>query len=155
MKKLSRIASEGKIDVDASLTDRQSIIINAPIKEVWERLVDPGKWPSWHDQINSVVVDPTDPKTFKWQQKGRRITSSFEYLTAPTGLSWTAKSGWTQSIYLWTLDATEEDQTIVTVQQSYQGLLLFLFVSHRKMHNDLLHWLDQLKQVAETDSTLV
>ena len=155
MKDLSRIAKEGRINEDASLTDRQSIIINAPIEKVWNCLVGTETWPSWNDQIQWVKVSDDDPYTFTWHQNGRTLTASFQYMKAPYGLSWTAQTRLVKAIYLWNLDPTDENQTVATVSQSYQGVLLFMFMNHRKMHSDLLRWLDRLKQVAEPASTFV
>ncbi len=155
MRKLSQIAKEGRIDEDASLMDRQSIIINAPIEKVWNHLVDAEKWPTWNSDVKWVKVDEADPYSFKWHHHGHTISSTFQYIKAPYGLSLTAQFGLVKAIYLWTLDSTDEDQTVATVQQSFKGFMLFLFMNHRKMHEDLLNWLDQLKKVGEPVSTLV
>ena len=148
MKRLAKYAEQGRIDERADITDRQSIIINAPIEMVWDKLTDVKHWPDWNEHINETSVSDEN-KAFSWNYDGRKFDSTFTKMDQPFSLAWLSKSGWIKSVFAWTLDKTDEKQTVITVEECYDGFLLFLFMNHNKAHSNLLNWLDQLKQVAE------
>jgi len=148
MKSFKKFAAEGRIDENADLTDRQSIVINAPITEVWSYIHDVEKWPEWNQNISDVVLK-SDQQEFYWRFDGRKFQSTFMKDDPPSALAWIGKSGWIKSIFAWSLDPTDEDQTVVSVEECYKGFLLFIFMGHQKVHSNLLSWLGQLKQVAE------
>ncbi len=156
MKNFKKFAKEGRIDENADLTDRQSIVINAPIENVWSHIHDIEKWSDWNKNISHVTAN-ADGKGFSWRYDGRKFQSTFMKDEKPSSLSWVGSSGWIRSIYVWSLDPTDKNQTVVSVEECYKGFLLFLFMGHRKVHSNLLSWLGQLKQVAEqsTEGALV
>ena len=156
MNRFKKYAAEGRIDENADLTDRQSIVINAPINEVWSLIHDVSKWSEWNKNISGVDLND-DGKQFSWRYDGRKFQSTSMNEDQPSSLAWIGFSGWIKSIYAWSLDPTDANQTVVSVEECYKGFLLFLFMGHRKIHSNLLSWLDQLKQVAEksTESALV
>ncbi len=156
MKKLEKIAKQGKIDEDASLTDRQSIIINAPIQAVWNTITSVSRWSEWNEHVTEIEGNPTSVgESFSWVHHGKKIQSTLEVSTAPSLFVFVGKAGFAKSIYLWSLDKTDENQTVVTIEQSLKGFLLFLFMNHGTLHQNLLNWLDQLKVACEKESALV
>ncbi len=155
MKNLQEIARQGRIDEEASLTDRQSIIINCPIEEVWTKIIDVANWSSWNEQITDVDGDPKKPgDSFSWRYHGKKLNSTIEYVNTHNAIAIVGKSGFAKSIYLFTLDKTEETQTIVTLEQSVKGFLSFLFINHGGLHHSLLDWLDALRNACEKQSSL-
>lgn len=156
MKNFKKYAAEGRIDENADLTDRQSIVINAPIDEVWAYIHEVEQWPEWNKNISGVALKG-DGQDFNWHYDGRKFQSTFMKVEKPSSLAWIGTSGWIQSVYAWSLDATDTNQTVVSVEEGYKGFLLFLFMGHQKVHSNLLSWLNQLKQVAEksTEGALV
>ncbi len=148
MNSFKKYAEEGRIDENADLTDRQSIVINAPIEEVWSYIHDVEQWPHWNKNISNVNVKESG-RQFSWSYDGRKFNSTLMKDDKPSSLAWIGSSGWIKSIYAWSLDSTDTNQTVVSVEECYKGFLLFLFMGHRKVHSNLLSWLNQLKQVAE------
>ena len=148
MEQFAKYAEQGTIDENADLKDRQSIVINASIETVWDLLVNVEQWPDWNSHI-SKVARGSDGKSFSWSDDGRKYKSRFVKTDKPSSLTWLGESGWIKSAYAWTLDRTDENQTVISVEEGYKGILLFLFMSHQKVHSNLLSWLDQLKKVAE------
>lgn len=149
MKTLAPLAQMGKINPEASIRDSQSTIILAPIDKVWDILTDINQWPEWNPDINSVQFEALkEGGTFKWDFRGTNNLSTFRMIKKPEVLSWTAGTIGLKSIHVWTLEATDSDRTIVTVDESLQGFRT-LFYSHQKLHSTLLNWLEYLKQRAE------
>lgn len=148
MKFLNPLAKEGKINKDAHITDRQSIIINCPIERVWELMVNVQQWPEWNHDIKVDKFTTTESEEpFKWQIKGQSIRSTFQKVDPPYTLSWTSKSQLFKAVNVWKLERAG-DQTIVSAEESIQGLSAFFF-GHQKLHNTLLTWLSRLKMKAE------
>ena len=146
MKELEQIAQEGRIDENSSLTDRQSIIINVSIQEVWNKLTAIDQWPEWNKDIKwAKGVAKKQGDVFSWNHHGKNYQSILEVAKAPHLFTFVAKSGLIKSIFSWTLDETDENQTVISMEQSSKGFMLFLFMNHGKVHYDMLHWLEQLR----------
>ena len=149
MKTLDAQAKEGKINEDASIRDRQSVIINASVDRVWEVLTDVNRWPEWYPEIKSASCDKVEMgATFDWALKSTHLHSSFQLVNKPTQLAWTGKSKMVKAIHVWNLEAAD-DQTIVTVEKSIEGFLIPVFNRQSKVHDDLMAWIAALKEEAE------
>ena len=150
MNRTNELAREGKINENASIRDQHSIIINAPIDKVWNILTDFNTWPSWNPEITKVEVseEVRESTSFSWTLNGNKINSQVQLFKAPNELAWSGKSKWIKGIYSWQLES-DENQTIVTLSSSLQGAFIFLVNSHQKVYNELLQWLEKLKDKAE------
>ncbi len=150
---LSKLAKEGKINQKASTRDSQSTIVNAPIEKVWETLIDIAEWPNWNKDIKKVKFDKVEEgATFKLHLANSRVfTSKFERIDKENILSWTSKTLWIKAIQVWSLEKTEEYQTIVTVEESMQGFLIPFIISHYRLHFSLINWLSYLKSESEKE----
>lgn len=149
MKKLEEKAREGRINENASIRDRQSAIINAPIEKVWRLLLDVNDWPNWNAEIKLAKCDKVEPGAeFEWTVKHSHLRSRFQIVEEPTLLTWTGKSAMIKAIFVWNLEASEQ-QTIVTVEESVEGILVPVFNNHSKLHDILVDWLQALKAKAE------
>lgn len=150
MKKLNALARKGKINEDAGITDSHSIIINADIGKVWDILFDMENWPQWNTDVKKVTVDGEvkEGANFKWVQGRTHGSSQVQKVQKPSTLSWTSKAKLVKRVYVWSLES-DENQTIATVSASFQGALVVLVENHQKVYNELLNWLELLKNKAE------
>ncbi len=150
MNTLNALAKEGKINENASIKDGHSIIINAPISKVWGILSDMEKWPEWNKDIKRISIEgnPESGKNFSWNFDGSKFNAQIQSITEPTTLTWTGKSTWAKSIHVWQLE-DDENQTIATLSTSLQGTFTVLVNKHQKVYNDLINWLEKLKEMAE------
>lgn len=149
MKILVPLAQNGKINPDASLRDAQSTIIKAPLQEVWDILSDIEKWPEWNPDIKSASIGPFKVGSeFKWTLNGSTIKSTLQVIKEPELMAWTGTTMGTKTIHVWKLEETEPNQTIVSAEESLEGLFT-LFLGHQRLHDTLLKWLERLKQRAE------
>lgn len=146
MKSLEALAQEGRINEDASIRDRQSIIINAPLDTVWEVLMDIGKWPEWNPVIKSVKYEKVaEGEIFEWATRHSHVTSQFQRIQPKEVVSWISKTRFVKAIYVWNLEASD-NQTIVTVEESIEGLIIPIITNHSKIHGLLMDWLEALKK---------
>ena len=150
MNNLNTLAKQGKINDNASIKDGHSIIINASIDQVWAVLVDIEKWSDWNTAIKNVNVNgEVSPGTdFRWTFDGTKFKSQIQSADKPTSLTWTGKSKLAKSIHVWQLEP-DENQTIASLSTSIQGKFTILFNNHQKVYNDILIWLEKLKEVSE------
>ncbi|MFY0606838.1 MAG: SRPBCC family protein [Cyclobacteriaceae bacterium] len=149
MNKLESLAVEGKINESASMRDRQSIVINAPIEKVWSILTEINSWPSWYPAIKKSQLDVFEVGAeFTWKIKGNTLRSILRQIDKPHSLTWTGTFKNVKAIHNWRLEAADDYQTIVTTQESLEGIMT-IFISHPKFNKSLIEWLECLKREAE------
>ena len=149
MKSLEAQAKEGKINEDASIRDRQSIIINAPIQRVWDVLININRWHDWYHDIKDASCEKVEVGApFEWSLKSTHLHSNFQLVEEPTRLAWTGKSKMVKAIHVWDLESAD-DQTILTAEKSIEGFLIPVFNRQSKVHDDLMAWIEALKVEAE------
>ena len=150
MQKLNALARKGKINKNADIRDSHSIIINAEIDKVWGILFDMENWPQWNEEVKKVTVegDVQEGANFKWVQGRTHGNSQVQKVQKPAILSWTSKAKLVKRIYVWTLES-DENQTIATLSASFEGAFVVLAENHQKVYNELLNWLERLKNKAE------
>ncbi|MEP0985264.1 SRPBCC family protein [Ekhidna sp.] len=150
MKKLNELAKKGRINENASIRDSHSTIINADLEKVWDILIKIEDWPSWNPDIKKVTLEGevAEGTIFKWTQGRTHGVSQIQALTKPSTLSWTSKAKMVKRIYVWNLEA-DEGQTIATLSASFQGTMVILAQNHQKVYDELLGWLERLKNLAE------
>lgn len=150
MHRINALAKEGKINENASIRDQHSIIINAPIDKVWDNLTNLNEWPKWNKDVKKMKVNGEikEGTTFHWTIGRLKANSQIQHLEKPTTFSWTGKTNWVKRIYVWSLES-DENQTIVTVSTSLQGVLTVLVENHQKVYTELLNWLECLKTKTE------
>ncbi|MEO9868851.1 SRPBCC family protein [Ekhidna sp.] len=150
MKKLNALARKGKINENASIRDSHSTIINADIEKVWSILTDMENWPDWNPEVKKVTLDGdlSEGSTFKWTMGRTNGESQIQQVNKPSTLTWTSKAKWVKRIFVWSLES-DEGQTIATVSASLQGTMVVLMENHQKVYDELLSWLECLKNKAE------
>ncbi len=150
MKRLNALAQKGKINENASIRDSHSIIINSSIDTVWNVLTDIEKWPEWNPEIKRVALqgELEEGSHFEWKQGRTQGHSQIQQVKKPTSFAWTSKANWVKRIFVWSLES-DENQTIATVSASLQGTLVVLVENHQKLYDELLNWLECLKNKSE------
>lgn len=149
MKKLNALAKEARINANASIRDQHSIVINEPISKVWSILTNLSEWHLWNSSISNMKLDgQLQEKTkFSWNLNGSSVKSEIQSIKKPNTFTWTGVSKNIKRIYVWELEP-DDNQTIVTVSTSLQGILIVL-ESHQKIFKELTFWLEKLKEETE------
>ncbi|GAB4239352.1 MAG: hypothetical protein Tsb0034_15370 [Ekhidna sp.] len=152
MNRTIALAKEGKINENASIKDQHSIVINAPIDKVWDILIDLQNWKEWNSDVKKMDVEgPIKAGTkFNWTIGRLKAQSQIQLIDKPQTLAWTEKSSWVKRIYVWSLEQ-DENQTLVTLSSSLQGVFTVLVERHSKVYDELLNWLESLKKKSEEE----
>lgn len=150
MKKINALAQKGQINENASIRDSHSTVINADIEKVWSILIDMEAWPTWNSGVKKVTVESevAEGTVFRWIQGRTKGVSQIQSLKKPNTLAWTSKAKMVKRIYVWSLEA-DDNQTIATISASFEGAFVVLAENHQKVYDELLTWLESLKEKAE------
>jgi uncharacterized protein YndB with AHSA1/START domain len=148
---LNRLAAAGSIHQGAPVTAEVQIQIAATPAKVWSLLIDAPSWPKWQSQIDSVgATGPlTNGSRFWWRTGSTNIHSQVQLFEPERRLSWTGTAFTAKAIHVWKLDSEPDNQTLVTVSESMDGLLMAQFFPSKKLKESDAEWLRALKLAAE------
>ncbi|MEL6559717.1 MAG: SRPBCC family protein [Bacteroidota bacterium] len=147
MKKLESLAKAGKINEEASVKDKQSIIIQKPIEEVWERLTTINEWSSWNSQVSDVSAENIpENRQFNWILNGNGLQSKIALLSKPVAFSFISRSSLLKMVILFKLEEIGTKETAVEMEGSMEGLKTIFAYKHRKIHKSFLKWLEDLRK---------
>lgn len=151
MQRLISLAKEAKINENANIKDQHSLIINAPIEKVWDKLTDIKKWPEWHPEIESISLkgNVEEGTQFIKVQNGTKINATIQLLEKPNALATTNKTGLIKGVNVWELEQND-DQTTLTYSSSQQGVLTVFVVNHQKIYHEITSWLEYFQKSLES-----
>lgn len=146
------ISNEKSINSKALVQCSKSIIINAPVRKVWDTLTNINSWADWNPEIAYARTNDllTEGATFDWKTGGSKIRSVLHTVVPYQYFGWTGKALGASAIHNWTLKGTG-DKTTVTVEESMDGLIVALFSKavNKSLEKGMQQWLDLLKVASE------
>ncbi len=150
MKRLKELAKKGEINQNASIRNTHSLVINSPIEHVWDIITAIEKWSEWNPSFKKTSLKGSCKKGahFTWTYRKTKGYSEIQQIDKPFSFSWTSKANWIKRIFVWSLEA-DENQTIVTLKASLQGVLVVLLENPQKVYDEILEWIKCLKIEAE------
>lgn len=144
------------INGSAPVITRDSLVVNAPIKLVWEIQTDVEAWPLWQPDITSVTAEGplAVGKSFRWFTSGLDITSTVIAVDPPHRIEWGGPANGITAVHVWTMEETD-DGVLVSTQESWEGAPIEAAVDQMQaaLDGSLAQWLRGLKVRAETAST--
>jgi uncharacterized membrane protein len=142
------------VNNNAPVFAKNQIQINAPVETVWQVLTNNKEWPIWQKSVTKVIIDnkPIEGTEFKWEADGFTFNSKIHTANEFTAFGWTGKIIGTSAIHNWTF-TSKDNTTIVTVEESLQGVLPLIFRSNfqKKLEAGLLKNLHELKNEVENN----
>lgn len=136
-------------DTHAKAYATDSIMINAPVEEVYSRLADINHWPGWFQGVTEAKVNGPvkEGAVFVWKAKGYKIESKLHTIRPNSAIGWTGKVWWINAVHNWRFKPVANRQTKVVIQESFSGLGSSFMKNSMKedMRNDLIG----LKNVSE------
>lgn len=112
------------IDLNAPLTGRQEILIDAPIEQVWKVQADIENWPRWQKEVTFAKLDGElrPGTTFKWKAMGVSITSVLQEVVENESIGWSGKSIGMRAVHVWRFER-QGNGTKVMTEESLSGWL--------------------------------
>lgn len=140
------------VDSIAPVMCRKTITIQATPEKVWNVLTEINEWSSWQKDIPFARAEGeiVSGSTFKWKTGGAKITSKLHTVHPYTAFGWTGTTMGLYAIHNWQLQKVD-GETIVTVEESMDGLLAKLFKKsfNKSLEQGMERWLVLLKKRAE------
>lgn len=140
------------INRSAPVVAKTRMWIAADPQTVWDALTDFETWPEWKRDVRSMTLQGPVARgsTFEWKAGPGTITSRLEEVDAPGRIAWTGSTLGTRAIDVFRLEA-HGDGTLVTEEESWDGLLARLFPSRmrRALQTGIERGVQALKAEAE------
>jgi Polyketide cyclase / dehydrase and lipid transport len=140
------------INEDAPVITRDEIVIQAPIRTIWEIQTDVNDWPSWQPDVERAESDgPLQVgSVFRWQTAGLDITATIEEIDAPRRIVWGGPAQGIVAVHVWTLEP-QDDGILVRTAESWEGEPVEAQVETLQgaLDGSLRAWLENLKRTAE------
>jgi uncharacterized protein YndB with AHSA1/START domain len=135
---------------------RSEIEIAAPPEVVWDVLTTIERWPDWNPAVKSVSMHGglTEGSTFRWKAGPGTITSTLRRVEPPRLIAWTGRTFGIKANHIYNLEP-RNGQTLVTTEESYDGLVSRLFRRslQKTLDKALADGLRHLKAEAERRAT--
>lgn len=140
------------IHLDEPVITKKSIAINAPIEKVWKIFSDVNNWGAWQKEIVTPRINGSfkSGTAFRWKSNGLTITSTLQTVKTNKMVGWSGPAFGAFAIHTWYFKE-QNGQTIVTVEESMEGWLVFLLKSSFQsgLDTSIEHWLASLKTESE------
>ncbi len=141
------------INKNAPVISRNQIEIDAPIETVWKSLTDIKNWSKWQKAVTETKVDEKieEGTNFNWKAGGLSFKSKIHTAKLNSAFGWTGNTIGASAIHNWSFE-NKGSSTIVTVEESLQGVFPKLFRGYFQMNLDsgVLTNLNELKVEAES-----
>ncbi len=110
----------------AHLFAHNAVVIDAPAKSVWAKLIAAAAWPAWYSNASDVVVDDLSGQlgegvTFNWTTFGLKIASKVAEFVPYACLSWYGNGDQLHAYHTWLLIPRFGDSTYVVMEEIGMG----------------------------------
>lgn len=126
------------INKSALVVSRHEMLIEAPIEKVWERLTSINNWIDWQSSVSYTQIDSPPEKnvSFVWVSDGISFYSTIHTNKKFESFGWIGTTWGAQAIHNWHF-TKEEDKTKVIVEESLQGLFIYIFTDYFQSNLDI------------------
>ncbi|MGK9476321.1 SRPBCC family protein [Melioribacter sp. OK-6-Me] len=136
----------------ASVYANAQIKIGSKIDNVWNLLTNIERWVDWQKNVSSAELEGKlkAGTIFKWKAGGISFESEIHTFKPTKYFGWTGRTFGAYAVHNWEFEY-ENDSTVVTVNESLQGLLPSLFPNYfqRNLERGMKENLIELKEACE------
>lgn len=102
---------------------RMEAIVNVPIKDVYQKVADIAKWPSWRTDVKEVSLrgEVAEGSEFVWKAGGLKFVSKIHTLSTDKEIGWTGKTLWISAVHNWHF-SKKGKSTLVRIEENLSGL---------------------------------
>ncbi|MBS1929427.1 MAG: SRPBCC family protein [Chitinophagaceae bacterium] len=140
------------INDKAPVKSKNKIDIAAAAEVVWDKLADISNWPAWQKGVTHTVVygEIKEGTRFDWKAGGLSFKSQIHTSIREKEFGWTGKILGASAVHNWYFEE-KENKTIVTIEESLQGILPSLFTRYfqKILDSGIIKNLEELKEAVE------
>lgn len=144
-------AKVGRVQNDAPLHARRSIVIDAPREQVYGLVADVAGWPAW--QANVKRVTPPSAvragERFQWVNGDSTISSQLARVEEGSLIAWTGSVSVAKAVHIWRFSSPTPGTTRVEVEETMDGFLLTWFYKQAQLDAEVTRSLTALARAAE------
>jgi hypothetical protein len=123
-------------------TRNELLLTGVTAEQVWKKLVDARRWPSWYGNARDVVLDggarELEPGTrFHWTTFGVRVHTAITEHVPLRRLAWTGRGLGSTAYHGWAIEPRAEGVLVIT-EETQQGLIPWL--ARWFLRRGLLKW---------------
>jgi hypothetical protein len=140
----------------ADLFAHNAVVINAPVENVWTKLIAAHAWPTWYSNASDVSVnDPSgqldEEILFTWKTFGFTLASQVAEFVPCSRLAWYGNGDGLHAYHTWMLISRSANSTYVVMEEVAmgQGPLDLARTNPGHMHRGHDLWNTSLKFVCE------
>ncbi len=147
----TRYAKFGRIDERAPITSSSQVLIAAPVDQVWALVFNLPAWPTITPSIRDVRIETTlaVDAFVRFRLNNFPIRARLAVIQAERELTWTGVSLWFTAIDRIVLDVLSENQTCLSIAESFAGLFAKPLMSRTQLQRQHDQWLQAFKRAAE------
>lgn len=142
-----------QLNLKAPCKTRDSILINAPVENVWEVLVGFEKWNQNFDFIKSAKLKDSLSvgRKFYWKTTKLKLTSTILMVEPNKLLLWKGGKYGVLVYHNWIFKRMSTNQTLLISEESQQGFIPTIFKNkfQKSLEDGSIKWLNQIKLSVE------
>ncbi|PRY39052.1 SRPBCC family protein [Umezawaea tangerina] len=145
------------VDRTAPVVSRASVLIEAPLVDVWRLHADIDHWQSWIPEITPAHKETPGPlrpgSVFTWSPQAMHVESTVKTVAPLRCTAWGAPVNGITGVHLWTFKQTR-DGVLATAEESWAGPPVEADIpgSQAGLDQGLSDWAHRLKDTAEARS---
>jgi hypothetical protein len=152
----TRYAKSGRIDERAPITSSSQVLIAAPVDQVWPLIINLPAWPTITPSIRDVRIESRleVDALVRFRLNNFPIRARLAVVQPKRELTWTGVSLWFTAIDRIVLDALSDDQTCLSIAESFAGLFAVPLMSRTRLQSQHEQWLQAFKRAAERGTSI-
>ncbi|GAA0401153.1 hypothetical protein Acor_38840 [Acrocarpospora corrugata] len=143
-------AMKGRIDERAPVTSSSTVVVDAPVTQVWKVLSDLRGWSAWYPEHQVLELGAMAPgESFRWRIGSLKITSRFAVVDPGRELTWSGVVFGYRAVDRHLLEPLDGGHTRVTMSESLAGLFASVLYGPDKLRQGHDRYLAALKAEVE------
>ncbi len=144
-------AKQGRLDEAAPIRSSSSIVIAAPVAQIWAVVINLPAWPFIAPIFQDVKLASTVAvdAEFSFRLNNFPIRARFAVVQPNAELTWTGTSLWFTAIDRITLTALSVETTRLSMEESFSGILAKPLMNSSRLQAQHRQWLEAIKRAVE------
>jgi len=142
------------VDKNAPVISRASVLIKAPLTQIWRLHTDIDHWQNWIPEITPAHKKTPGPlrpgSVFSWSPQNMHVESTIKSVKPLGCTAWAAPVNGITGVHLWTFTQTKRG-VLATTEESWAGPPVEADIpgNQKALDQGLADWANRLRDTAE------